>query len=438
MSAWLGLAAVLLLVATNAFFVAAEFGLVAARRPVIEEQAEQGSRRAAAALREMRNVSFMLSGAQLGITASSLLLGYVAEPSFAAMLEPLLTSFDLPGRTALGVSLIVGLVVSTLFQMVVGELAPKNLAIAKPEATSLAVALPMRAYAVIAGPLIRIFDSAANVLTRLFGYEPQEELLAGYSPDELALIFEASSEEGALSEEQAELLLRAVELGDRRVTEIMVPRPDVVWLHIDDPVEALRRASRDTGHSRFPVHGGAEDDVEGTVHIKDLLDLDPDRLSEATLREIVYDAIVVPETHNVRRLLSDLRRRHRTFAVVVDEYGGVAGIVTLEDVLEELVGEIEDEFDVAAGGVALRRVGVGRYVVPGNMRVDRLEEQLDIEIEEGDFETAAGFVIERLGEIPATGDHVEIEGWRFVVSGIDGMRITELSVEALDRPGRAT
>ncbi|MBW3563016.1 MAG: hemolysin family protein [Actinobacteria bacterium] len=432
MSALFGLAVVLVLVAANAFFVAAEFGLVAARRPVIEERAASGSRRAAAALHEMRNISFTLSGAQLGITASSLLLGYVAAPSFAAMLEPVLTLFDLPQSTALGVSLTVGLVVSTVFQMVVGELAPKNIAISRPESTSLALALPLRAYALVAGPFIRLFDSAANRLTRSFGYEPQEELLAGYSPDELALIFEASSEEGTLSEEQASLLLRAVELGDRRITEIMVPRPDVVWLEVDAPVEELRRASRDSGHSRFPVRGDSEDDVVGTVHIKDLLDLAPEALPAARIRDIVYDALIVPETHTVRRLLADLRRRHRTFAVVVDEYGGVAGIVTLEDVLEELVGEIEDEFD-ALNTPALRRLGVGRYVVPGNMRVDRLEQLLDVELPEGDFETVAGYVIERLGEIPSSGDHVEAEGWRFVVTGLDGMRVTELLLEALDR-----
>ncbi len=433
MSVLLGVLVVLLLVATNAFFVAAEFGLVAARRPVIEEQAEAGGRRAAAALREMRNISFMLSGAQLGITASSLLLGYVAAPSFAAILAPVITAFDLPQSSALGVSLTVGLVVSTVFQMVVGELAPKNLAIARPEATSLAVALPLRAYTLVAGPLIRLFDSAANWLTRRFGYEPQEELLAGYSPDELALIFEASSEEGALGQEQANLLLRAVELGDRRITEIMVPRPDVTWLDVDAPVEDLRTASRESGHSRFPVRGETEDDIVGTVHIKDLLDLAPEQLPHAHVRDIVYDALIVPETHTLRRLLGDLRRRHRTFAIVVDEYGGVAGIVTLEDVLEELVGEIEDEFD-SLGTPALRRLGIGRYVVPGSMRVDRIEELLEVEVGAGDFETVAGLVIERLGEIPATGDHIEISGWRLVVTGLDGMRVTELLIEAVGRP----
>ncbi len=428
MSPALGLLVVAALITANAFFVASEFGLVAARRPTIEERAEAGSPRARAALREMRSISFMLSGAQLGITLSSLLLGYVAESAFQRVLAPLIALFGLPERTALIVSLGAALAISTVLQMVVGELAPKNVAIARPEATALAVAPLMRAYSVLFGPLIHLFDGSANVVTRWLGREPQEELLAGYTPDELARVVQASSEEGSLSEQQAELLLRAVELGERRVSEVMVARPDVAWLDADDPVDALREASRRTGYSRFPVRGDEPDDLVGTVHIKDLLRLDLDEGGDdVRLGELADDALVVPESHSLRRLLADLRQSRRTFAAVVDEYGGLAGIVTLEDVLEELVGDIEDEFDPDVP--ALRRLGAGRLVVPGRFRVARLEELTGITVEEGDYDTVAGLVISMLGRIPKAGESVELDGWRFVVVGLDGNRIVEVLLE---------
>ncbi|HEX2028700.1 MAG TPA: hemolysin family protein [Nitriliruptorales bacterium] len=430
-----GLLVVTLLVLATAFFVAAEFAIVTARRPVVEELADDGSRSARAALHAMRNLSFVLSGAQLGITITTLVLGYLAEDAFAAVLRPVIELVGLPERSALGVSLTAALVLSTVLSMVVGELAPKNLAIARPESTALTVALPLRVYSFVFGPAIRLFDASANAITRRFGAEPQHELLGGYDAEELAMIIEASSEEGQLDEEKAQLLLRAVELGERRVSEVMVPRPDVAWLQADQPLAALREASRRTGHSRFPVYGSDEDDVVGTVHIKDLLDVPAERAPTATIADIVYEALVVPESRTLRQLLGDLRQRHRTFAVVVDEYGGVAGIVTLEDVLEELVGDIEDEFDPASQ--LLRRVGTGRYLVPGRLRVDRLEQVLGTEVGEGDFETVAGFVIERLGHIPAPGECVDHDGWRLVVQRVEGNRVTEVLLERVPGPAGA-
>ncbi|MDP8960226.1 MAG: hemolysin family protein [Actinomycetota bacterium] len=427
---YLGLLAVAALIAANGFFVAAEFGLVAARRAAIEEVAARGSRRARAALHEMSNLSFMLSGAQLGITISSLVLGYIAEPALARLLRPVIHLFDLAESTSLAISLVAALIISTILQMIVGELAPKNLAVARPEETALAVAVPMRLYSIAFRPAIWVFDSAAGLLSRLVGVEPREELLGGYTPDELARIIEASTDEGSLSEEKAQLLLRAVELGERRVSEIMVPRPDVVWLPADDPIGTLRDTARGTGYSRFPVRGEDDDDVVGSVHIKDLLRLPPERAESATVADITHEALVVPESHTLRRLLADLRARQRTFAVVVDEFGGTAGIVTLEDVLEALVGDIADEFDPQTP--SLRRLGVGRYVIPGRMRIGRVEEVLGTELAEGDFETVAGFVIDGLGHIPRPGEWIRHDGWRFIVLGLDGNRVTEVLLERED------
>lgn len=426
MTSGVGLFLVAVLVAANAFFVAAEFGLVTANREAIEARARR-NRTARIALTEMRRLSFMLSAAQLGITASSLLLGYIAEGAFASIFRPVLRLFALSEASTLGVSLTAALVVSTVLQMVVGELVPKNVAVSHPEKTALALAVPMRMYTIAFGWLIRFFDSIAGAISRLLGAEPQEELVGGYTPDEITRIIEASSEEGSLSEEKAQLLIRAVELGERRVSEIMVPRPDIVWLEADAAVEALRQVARRTGYSRFPVRGDSEDDVVGTVHIKDLLALTPERATTAKVGDLTHDALVVPESHSLRRLLSDLRSRHRTFAVAVDEYGGVAGIVSLEDVLEALVGDIADEFDPQTP--ALRRLGVGRYVIPGRMRIGRVEELLGTEISEGDFETVAGFVIERLGHIPRPGEWVDHDGWRLMVIGVEGNRVSEILLE---------
>ena len=423
MSAALGLFVIALLVLATALFVAAEFAVVAARRGVLEEQAAAGSRRARAALVLIRRLSFTLSAAQLGITAAALILGYVAESAVASILGPVIGVFGLEEDTARVVTLGVALLVSTVLAMVIGELVPKNIAFARPEATLLAVSLPFGLYATTFAPLIRIFDGTANRLSRVVGVEPREEMLDDITPEELARIISASTQEGALPEDQAELLMRAVELGERRVAEVMVPRPDVAWLNAGDPIGALREAARTTGHSRFPVRAASGGDVVGTVHIKDLL-----RGTDAeVIGDIMTPPVIVPESTLLRRLLADLRQRRRTFAVVVDEFGDVTGIVTLEDVLEELVGEIEDEFDPQAP--ALRRVGAGRFIVPGSMRVDRLQSVLGTEIPEGDYETAAGFVIERLGRIPDVGDDVEYSGWRLVVTRVDGHRVAELVVE---------
>ena len=432
MSAALGLFVIAILVLATALFVAAEFAVVAARRGVLEEQAEAGSRTARAALGLIGRLSFTLSAAQLGITAAALVLGYVAESAFSSLLGPVIGLFGLEEHTARVVTLGVALLVSTVLAMVIGELVPKNIAIARPNATVLAVSVPFRLYATAFGPLIRVFDNTANWLSRAVGVEPREELLDDITPEELARIISASTQEGALPEEQAELLMRAVELGERRVAEVMIPRPDVAWLSEDDPIGALRDAARTTGHSRFPVRASAGGDVVGTVHIKDLLR----RTDAEAVGDIMTAPVIVPESTLLRRLLADLRQRRRTFAVVVDEFGDVTGIVTLEDVLEELVGEIEDEFDPQAP--ALRRVGAGRYIVPGSLRVDRLATVLGADIPEGDYETAAGFVIERLGRIPDVGDDVEHAGWRIVVTRVDGHRVAELVVERSAAPTPAT
>lgn len=435
MSATVGLLLVAALILANGLFVAAEFALVSIRRPVIEDRAAAGGRRARAVVHELSDLSFALSAAQFGITATSLLLGYVADRAIGeTVIRPALALVGLPEEGSLVVALIATLLVATMLQMVLGELFPKNLAMARPLGVALAVTPVTRLFGVVLGPVIRLFDGAAQRLTRLvFRVEVARELGGGHSLDELARIVTASGEEGSLTDHQTQLLQRAIELGDRRVSEVMIPRPDIVWLHRDDRLTALRAAARATGHSRFPVRGDTEDDVVGTVHVKDLLAVPAAEHDRTPLSEVADTMLAVPESESLRRLLGELRREQRTFALAVDEYGTTAGIVTVEDVLEQLVGDIEDEFDRRAA-TDVRRVGAGRSIVSGTLRLHQVEELFGVALPDGEYETLAGFVLDRLGHIPEPGERVVYARLELTVLALTSLRITEVAVRVLPEP----
>ncbi|MEX2324322.1 MAG: hemolysin family protein [Nitriliruptoraceae bacterium] len=420
--------AVVALIALNGVFVAAEFALVTVNRPLVEERRAAGSRLAALVSRELSELSFALSVAQFGITATSLLVGFLAEQAVGdTVIRPLLATVGLPEQASLAVTVTGALLLSTLVQVVVGELVPKNLAMAYPYGIAAGLTPFTRSVGLILRPLIRIFDaSAIAVARRLFRIDVATELEAGRSLEELSRIIDASGQKGSLSRAQAELLGRAVELGDTRVAEVMVPRPDVAWLQCDMTLEELRSIAKATGFSRFPVYRASEDDVVGTVHLKDLLSVPNERHSTTSVNEVTTPALAVPEAAPLRHLLAELRRDQRTFALVVDEHGGTAGIITVEDVLERLVGDISDEFDVT--GPSVRRAGLGRFVVPGSMGVVQVREKLDLDIPDGEYDTIAGFVIEHLGRIPEPGDVVEHHGRQLMVRHMDGMRITEIAI----------
>lgn len=414
------------LIAANGMFVAFEFGLVASRRGLLEEAAANGDGGAAAAVKQLSTVSFVLSSAQFGITATSLVVGFLAEPAIGdAVVTPLLEVLGLPDAARRTTAVVLAFTLSTVLQMLLGELAPKNLALALPEQTAARLATPMRLFGVVMGPVIRLFDASAAVITeRVFRTEVAEERLGGYSAEELNQIIAASREGGELTDEQGDLLERAVVLGDRRVHEVMVPRTQVDFLTADATLDDLRVAARATGHSRFPVRGDDDDDVVGTVHIKDVLAVPAADRATTRLGAIASSAVFVPESEPLRRLLARLRRRQRTFAVVIDEYGGVAGIVTVEDVVEELVGEIEDEFDPASGPA--QRMGADRWLFEGTLRTDECGQLLAWDVPDGDYETIAGFVIDRLGRIPEAGASVVVDEWEFVAQRVEGHRLAQV------------
>jgi CBS domain containing-hemolysin-like protein len=428
----LGLSLALLLIVLNGLFVAAEFSLVSLRRPAVDERVATGDRRARSVVRELGALSFTLSAAQFGITATSLLLGFIAERAIGdTVVRPTLELLGLPVTTAASITAAtaIAFLLSTLLQMLLGELFPKNLAISRPLSVALTVVPFTRVFGIVLGPVIRVFDLSAEWVTRrVFKVEVAQELEGGHSLDELARIVAASGEEGSLSEGQTTLLRRAIELGELRAGRVMVPRPDIVWLDADHHLADLRVRSRETGHSRFPVRGVSEDEVLGTVHVKDLLGRDLDAQATTPVTAVVQAPLIVPESQPLRRLLADLRRQHRTFAVVVDEFGGTAGIVTVEDVLEVLVGDIRDEFDPQAADV--RRLGAGRHTVRGALRIEQLEDLLGLVLPEGPYETVAGFVLDQLGRIPEPGDLVTYDEVEMQVTGVEGVRVTELTLTA--------
>lgn len=418
----LGLLAVLALILAQGYFVAAEFSYVAARRSRLEELAEEGNRRATRALGVLRHLSFMLSGAQLGITVTSLVVGYLAEATLGTPLRPLLAAVGIGEEASAGVAATVAFVLATAAQMVLGELGPKNLAVARPEALALGLSGITSVYMRVSGPIIRLFDSLSNWLLKLVGIEPVEELSDVASPEELEYIITESGREGALTEQQTTLLSRALEFRNLRVVDAMVARPHVVALAADATCEDLRALAVGSGHSRFPLVGETGlDDVLGVVLARDVLGIPFAERPTTPARRLASVPLAVPESASLAHLLTDLRDAQVQLAVVVDEYGGTAGIVTLEDIVEELVGEIQDEYD--ADEPRVRRQADGSMVVPGAWRIDEAEREVELDLPEGDYETLGGLVMARLGRIPRVGDTVPIEGGTLRVEEMDGLAV---------------
>ncbi|HEY0696721.1 MAG TPA: hemolysin family protein, partial [Micromonospora sp.] len=350
-----------LLTAGNAFFVAAEFALVTVDRAEIDQRAAQGDRRAGTVRKALRELSFQLSGAQLGITITALLTGYLAEPALAKLFAPLLRPI---GSTAQTVTPLLALALATLLSMLFGELVPKNAALARPMPSALATAGPMRTFSRTFGWLIRGLNDSANWLVRRLGVEPQEELASARSPEELGLLAAISARAGALPSDTAMLLQRTIRFGDKRAAEAMTPRVDVVALRGTATVAELLSLSQETGRTRFPVYEDTLDLVTGVVGVPDALGVPLARRASTTVAAVAREPVYVPESLDLDGVLTELRSAGADLAIVVDEYGGTDGVVTVEDLVEELVGEIADEFDVEA----VEDTGPVELTVPGGER----------------------------------------------------------------------
>jgi CBS domain containing-hemolysin-like protein len=425
MTEWLLVLGAVVLTAGTAVFVAAEFSLVALDRPTVQRAIDEGDSRARVVLQSLKQLSTQLSAAQVGITITTLVVGYLAQPSIGALLAGPLAALGLGQSAVDAVSSALALAIATVFSMVFGELVPQFLGISVPLAAAKVVALPVRVFAVVAKPLIIVLNGSANRFLRSIGIEPQEELSGARTPQELSSLVRRSAAAGTLDVTTARMLTRSLGFGERTADDVMTPRVRCTGVHRDETAEDVLRLSRRTGHSRFPVLGVDWDDIDGVVHVKKAMAVPHERRKDVPVSALMSDRLVVPETIRLDPLLRQLREGGFQMAVVVDEYGGTSGIVTLEDVVEEIVGEVADEHDRARQSG--RELLDGSWTVPGLWRPDEVRDALEADIPDGStFETMGGFVMARLGRVPVVGDVVRVPGWRIRVLAMEGRRVDRL------------
>jgi CBS domain containing-hemolysin-like protein len=406
MTTYLLLLVALALVLLCGVFVAAEFALVTVDRSAVDQQADAGDARASGVRKSLRRLSSNLSGAQLGITITNLGIGWLAEPATSDLLGDPLTSLGVPERAVAPTAVTIGLVVSTLVTMVFGELVPKNIALALPMATAKATQGFLRGFTSVNRLPIRLLNGTANALVRRLGIEPQEELRSARSSTELASLIQRSADEGTLDADAAELIERSVEFGTRTAGEIMTPRMRVASIGENERAEAVIELARRTGHSRFPVLD-EHDVVVGTIHVKNAVGVPVHERGSARVKHLMAKPVVVPDSLRLDPLMALLRSEGFQMAVVLDEYGGQAGIVTLEDVIEEIVGDIADEHDSIRAQARLRRDG--SWSLSGLLRPDEVEDLTGIELPENeDYDTVGGLVMSVLGRVPQRGDVAEV------------------------------
>ena len=409
----------------TAIFVATEFSLVALDRPTVQRAVDEGDVRAEVVLGSLRRLSTQLSAAQVGITLTTLILGFLATPSLGVLLETPLSAVGLSGATRDSVAAGIALVIATLFSMVFGELLPQFLGISAPLATAKVVARPVRGFALVARPLIYVLNGSANLFLRALGITPREELSGARTPQELASLVRRSAQAGTLDAGTARLVTKSLDFGEQTAADVMSPRARASSIERTATAEDVVRLARRTGHSRFPVTGEDWDDIDGVVHVKRAIAVPHERRDDVPVSALMVPPLLVPETIRLDPLLLMLREHGLQLAIVVDEYGGTAGIVTLEDVVEEIVGEVSDEHDVFR--TTGREFTDGSWTVPGLWRPDEVRERLGAVVPDGPaYETTGGYVMADLGRIPSVGDTVRIPGWEITVLAMDGMRADRL------------
>jgi CBS domain containing-hemolysin-like protein len=425
--AWgaLGLAVVLL--ALNGFFVAAEFALLASRRSRIEQLAAEGNRSAKSALVGIRELTLMLAGAQLGITMCSLGLGLVAEPAVAGIFEGALGSwFSLSDAWTHLIAFTLALSIVVFLHMVVGEMAPKSWAISHPESSAMKLARPFRAFVTVFRPVIWLMNHLANVVVKVVGVEPQDERAMAHSPGDLLLLLDESAGHGGLAATEHQLLTRSLELSGLTASDAMTVRRDIISVSADSSAQTAAAEAHRTGRSRIIVFEGDLDHVKGFVHAKDLLRLPNGTWASTLVGTITRPVMVTPEHHRLEDLLLEMQTDRQHIALVIDEHGTVVGLVTLEDVIEELIGDFDDESDSRQG--ECERLSDGSFRVNGTLRHDEFEEYTGVALPEGEWQTVAGYVIAALDEIPAVGDRVDTEVGQFEVLSMDAYAIDSLRV----------
>ena len=422
-------------IAINAFFVAAEFAIVRVRATRIEDLVNRGVTRAAAAHEVLRNLNAMISACQLGMSLASLGLGWIGEPAFAHLLEP---AFSWMGRFGTGAAHTVAIAASflliTFLHVVVGELVPKTVAIGHAESTVLAVSWPLRFFRFLFYPLISLMNGAANVIVSAMRIAPQTEQSLAHSEAELRMILAVSRKSGVLSESHGRLLANALDFADRAVRQIMVPRADVLWLDLNRSYAENTARAREFGHTRLPLCDGTIDQVIGIVHVKDLFIAPPASVGARNLQALARPPLYIPENAKIQHALALFQRQRSHLGIVVDEYGGTSGLVTLEDVLEELIGDIQDEFDQETPRVQTQPDG--RLMLDASLTIAELTGATNAhEDVDEDVDTIGGLIQARLGRLARVGDSIPFGGRTLEVVRVKGRRILRVAVS---KPVEAT
>ena len=412
----LGVAALILL---NGFFVAGEYGLVTTRQTRIRELEARGNRRARTVLNILSDPPRFIAAMQLGVTGSSIGIGALGEQALAKVFDPILASF---------LAFTLAFLIITFLHVVIGELVPKGIALQHSETVALAVSAPVRGFFLLLKPLIWELQRSTELILRVFGLEPPGGDMEVYSEAELKMLLSRSREEGEIEQQEQEMLYKVFDFADKEVSAVMVPRPEVVALSVELPPEEALAAMIESPYTRYPVYRESLDHVIGILHVRDLFSAIVDRgISGVEIESMVRAAHIVPETKDLAALLAEFRRDNQHMAIVVDEYGDLEGIVTLEDLLEEIVGEIEDEFDLP--DESIEQLPDGRMRIDGTFPIDDFNEQFKRALPIEDYHTVGGFVFGLLGRAPERGDEVEHDGTRFKVLDVEGSRIEKLEVQ---------
>ena len=430
----LGVLALFVLVLLNGFFVAAEFALVSVRRTRIDQLADEGNSTARATQKALQNLDLYIAATQLGITMASLSIGFVAEPAIEHLLEPLFQDRGVSEAQSKAISIAIAFTVSTVLHIVIGELAPKSWALQRSEQVSLLVTRPLLAFTLIFKWAIYGLNALGNGVVRLFGLRGVAGHHAAYSEEEIRMIVSASSQEGVLEDDEKELVYNVFDLSDTTVREVMRPRVEMVTVDGALPIRRLLELHTEHGYSRVPVYQDTGDNIVGVAHTNDLLDHLSD-LDGLTIAEVMRPVFFVPEGMKIKDLLAKMRDKKSHMSIVVDEFGGTAGLVTLEDAIEEIVGEIYDETDEEEEQ-PITVLGEGIYLMDAGLIVHEVEERLGTNIEDGDaeYDTLAGFMTAHFGDIPEIGQSFVHSGWAFTVEQADQRRVTRVRVERAPEP----
>ncbi|MFT3798506.1 hemolysin family protein [Microbacterium sp.] len=414
----------LLLTIGTGLFVASEFALVNLDRADLEARRAAGESRLSLTIDALKITSTHLSSAQLGITLTTLLTGYTMEPALSTLLSPVLTSWRVPDAAVSAIATVVAIAIATTFSMILGELVPKSFALAVPRQTAKLVVPFQVGFTMVFRPAIAVLNGSANAVLHGLGVEPKEELSGARTAEELSSLVRRSASAGVLEEDTASLLDRTLTFSRLTTADVMTPRPSVHAVAAGDSVDEVIQLARRTGHSRFPVYDDSMDDITGIVHLKQAVSVPRDRRADVPAAAIAEEPLRVPEAVHLDAVMAELRARGYQMAIVVDEYGGTAGVVTLEDLVEEIVGEVLDEHDRSRAGVVRVAGTAGAVTFPADLRPDEVLDRTGIRVPESDvYDTVGGFVMSTLERIPAVGDTVDLEDGTLTVQRMDGRRV---------------